>query len=204
MTARTETEIFTEFRSGHVEDGNRWVDHWRQRWMAEVDFWYSQGWYVIPLAKYSKRPLAGYRWSELGGLPKEQTLYYAGAGYNFAVMAGPSRLVILDYDSDSGAPFDTGTLTMRTPKGYQYWCRMPGVGSDLWFAKWGESLRKVGFDTPRAGAMYALVPLSRTCSRDRGGRCDCHPHAHDFRIREWVEPRAPVLPFRTVVKRLTT
>ena len=67
--------------------------------------------------------------------------------------------------------------------------------------RWGKELAKnLGFDTIRHGVMFSLVPLSRTCSQDRGGSCRCL--IHDFRFREWANFGAQPLPLRKVLRDL--
>jgi hypothetical protein len=104
-------------------------------------------------------------------------------------------LVVLDYDSDSKRPFETSTLTMKTPKGYQYWCEGP-----MPKAFDSSRLKEKGFDTPRSGAMYSLVPLSRTCVNDHGVTDNCYKH--DFRYREWVSQEIDPQPIRKILREL--
>jgi hypothetical protein len=193
MSARTENDIFEQFRVLHPADGIRWTEYWRELWMEQIDEYQDLEWWVFPCGKYSKRPVAGWKWSEKQ-LHYDGMIWYAGQGYNLAVKLG--ELVVLDYDSPSRRPFDTTTLTMKTPKGYQYWCTGPLPKS----ADLNVRLAKKGFDTPRSGVMYALVPFSRTCTQDHGGKDDCYKH--DFRYREWVNFGADPQPVRKVLREL--
>lgn len=192
MSARTENDVFRDFLgAGHTDDGLRFREWWRRYWMDHLSEYFDLKWKLVPCGKYSKRPLAGFKWSERS-LAYEEAVWYAAQGMNLAVVAGPSNLIVLDYDSEAVKPFDTLTLTMRTPKGYQFYT-CPPYDESL-----GARLKKRGFDTPRAGMMFALIPLSRTCVNDRGGSCGCL--VHDFRYREWVNFGADPLPFRKVAK----
>lgn len=187
--SRTENDIFDAYKQEHGEDGVRWREWWRKYWMDQIGDYFERKWWLVPVGKYSKRPLAGFEWSKRR-LGFEEAVWDAAQGLNIAVVA--RDLVILDMDSDSKKPFDTGTLTMKTPKGYQYWCQGP------YDVALQEKVRHLGFDVPRSGVMFSLVPLSRTCRNDKGGRCSCF--THDFRFREWVNFRAECLPFRKVVR----
>lgn len=193
-TARTEDDIFQAFLAAHKEDGFRWREYWRDYYMDQLTFYYRQKWWVLPCGRFNKRPLSGWKWSSRK-LKLQEMIWYAAAGYNLAACAGPSDLVILDYDAPDVVEFNPHTLSMATPKGGQFWCRGP------YDEKLGDQLKKVGFDTPRHGIMYGLVPLSKTCTRDKGmNGCDCKEH--DFRIREWVDLEEPIAPFSEVARRL--
>src|SRR5947209_8406362 len=194
MASRTEDMIFSEFKEKHTDDGLRWREHWRGLWTEAIDDYIHRGWGLILCGKYSKRPVAGFKWGH-DCLTRDQAIWYAGQGFNIAVYAG--EMLILDHDS--GVPSDTGTLTMRTPKGYQYFTKGPYAHND---GRTTGRLADIGFDIIRSGTMYSLLPLSRTCTKDKGGTCNCLPGKHDFRIREWLDPKAQVLPFRVVAKRL--
>ena len=189
--SRTENDIFDAYKQEHGEDGVRWREWWRRYWMDQIADYFERKWWLVPCGKYSKRPIAGFEWSRKR-LSFEETVWFAAQGLNIAVVA--EDLVILDVDSDAKKPYDTGTLTMKTPKGYQYWCSGPFDHGRT------SLLRKLGFDVPRSGIMFSLVPLSRTCRNDKGGKCFCL--VHDFRFREWVNFGAECLPFRKVVREL--
>lgn len=194
MNARNESDIFAAFRSDHPEDGYRWREYWREYYMTQLDFYHKNRWALIPIGKFSKRPLAGFAWSSRK-LTQKEAIWYAGGGFNLAVVAGKD-LAIIDWDGqrqlDGKLP---GTLTMLTARGLQLWCKGP------YDPKFSEPLRARGFDTPRHGTMFSLVPLSKTCSRDKGGSCFCVEH--DFRIREWEDIETPLLPFSEVARALT-
>ena len=160
-------------------------------WFDQIEDYFGRKWELIPCGKFSKRPLAGFEWSKRS-LNYEQAVYYAGMGLNMAVKA--DTLSILDIDSQARKPFDTRTLTMRTPKGYQFFTTGEPTAADQLKAK------ELGFDTIRHGVMFSLVPLSRTCAFDKGGRCSCL--VHDFRFREWVNFGAECLPLRKVLRDL--
>lgn len=187
--ARTEDQVYQAFLLEHQADGQRWRDWWRRQWMRQLDYYLDMKFWLIPCGRWSKRPLAGFRWSERS-MTREEAIYYAGAGMNLAVKAG--SLVVLDYDHQDGKESDT--LTMVTSKGKQFWSRGPFDG------RYGSKLRAAGFDTPRSGEMFALVPLSKTCAKDVGGKCQCAEH--DFRVREWLDIDAEILPFRKVAREL--
>lgn len=196
MSARTEPEIFDDFRQQHPADGLRWREWWRRYWMDHIRDYFELGWKLLPCGKYSKRPLAGFKWSERD-LGYEEAVWYAAQGMNLAVKAGPSGLAILDIDSLSRKPFDTSTLTMKTPRGYQYFTQAPKQDPD---ERTLMKLQSAHFDMIRANVMYSLIPLSTTCLYDRGGSCSCL--VHDFRVREWVNFGASPQPFNSVVKEI--
>ena len=190
--ARTEDEIFETFKGEHAQDGERFKEWWRRYWMDHINMYTDMGWRVFPCGEYSKRPVAGWKWTEKR-LDFAGMVWYAARGFNLAAVAGD--MVVLDFDSPAVRGFDVKTLTMVTPKGFQYWTTGP------FDPRFYEKLKRAGFDTPRTGpGMYSLVPLSRTCTRDKGGKDYCL--VHDNRYREWVDLTAEALPFRKVAKEL--
>jgi hypothetical protein len=189
--SRSENDIFEDFKSKHVDDGLRFREWWRRNWFDHVADYFERKWKLLPCGKFSKRPLAGFSWSERE-LTYEETIYYAGMGLNLAVRA--ETLSILDIDSEALRPFDTKTLTMTTPRGFQFFCTGEPSPRDQVIAK------DLGFDTIRHGTMFSLIPLSRTCRNDQGGSCNCI--IHDLRFREWVNFGAEALPLRKVLRDL--
>ena len=195
MTARSEPEIFETFKGEHQADGLRFREWWRRYWFDHIDDYFERKWYLFPCGRYSKRPLAGWKWGERS-LGYEEAVWHAALGENLAVVAGFSGVIAIDMDSEAVKPFDTDTLTMQTPRGYQYWASPP------YDDRLGEKLRRAGFDNPRAGNMYSLVPLSRTfpCHQE-GKENGCLVHQRP-KIREWVNFGAECKPFRKVAKEL--
>jgi hypothetical protein len=203
--ARSKSEIFQLFKEEHVSDGYRWRAYWADYWMQQIKMLKIKGWYVVPCAQNSKSPEAGYPWTD-NHLGEREMLYAAGAGQNLAVVMGASNLVVLDYDQkldlDAMGALRKGepqTLTLITPKGFQLWTRAPSNMKEVQMA--ASVLKRKGFESVRFGNQYALVPLSQTCAGPEHLKGGCGDD-HDWRIREWVDDQAQVLPFREVLEAL--
>ena len=178
-------------------NGERWGEHWLSMWTESITRCLSLRMHLIPLAHNSKHPLERTHWSLDKRLNLKRALDFIGTGCNIGVVAGPSRLVILDYDSEipnSLTPAINLTLTVKTPRGHQFYTKEPFSPSAYKVLK----KRFPKFDTPRAGMMYALIPYSSTCTRDHEGGCDCEKH--DYRLRTFLSGADAPIPFKDFVK----
>jgi hypothetical protein len=84
------------------------------------------------------------------------------------------------------------------------------VERDVGIGELGNRLRKklgAGLDTVRRGVTYELVPLSVTCTKDRGapkhrvnfGKSPCVDGGkHDLRAREWLDLSKPAMTLGTL------
>lgn len=166
-------------------------------WADEISFYMMNGFHLIAIAKNGKVPIQGTAWKTAGRLTEEEALEHISNGKNLAVVAGFSGLVILDLDeelpSNMGNPTHT-TLTMRSPRGYAFFTRAP-FDREAWQS---FQERHPQFDAPRKDILYQLVPLSKTCINDHGENHKCK--RHDYRVREWIDRDAPIIPFVEFVK----
>lgn len=169
---------------------------WKENiWLEQCRLYERLGWVVIPLAHNKKRPMSGYEWSDSRSYLRtaERMYEYAKTGCNLAVIAGPSKLVLLDFDTLSDPLLDRfreQTMIMATPKGH---CIVTSEPYDDPLMLKLHS-KYPSFDNPRRDLMYALVPFSQTCTRDKGKGCNCV--RHDYRIREWLTTGNGIIPFR--------
>lgn len=165
-----------------------------EQWQKHIDFYFSKDWYIIPLSNKSKRPVAGVFWSEKS-LTKQEAEEHVREGGNLGVVAGKSGLVILDYDSHEINPelLDL-TLTCRSARGYLFFTREPFSSSlfEKLKANWSH------WDVPRVDIMYAVLPLSITCTGEQK-KHTCKKH--DYRIREFIDMSKKILYFRDFVRK---
>lgn len=155
--------------------------------MLELGFW------LIPLGKHTKRPLANFSWIE-SSLSNQAAQIHVLNGGNIGVVAGLSNppLVILDYDSQveeketnlrmpaSHLKFPQ-TLVSQSPNGAHFFCR--GEYDDKLFQKLKEKYPE--FDLCRAGNGYVVVPLSETCLNEHSEH-NCKGN-HDYRLHSWFK-----------------
>jgi hypothetical protein len=185
IIAPTLHSIFQEWKSTWEyrdmnDKGQNWTQHWMHVWALHINMYLQNGWHLIPLAPKSKRPLEAYHWDVAKPLDQVRAMDFVRAGCNIGVVAGPSRLVILDFDEDTefvGEDILSLTPTVRTPRGYQFFTKAPISKGGL------ERLRRKfpKMDTPRTGIMYALVPPSQSDALN-----DSDPNKHDYRVRLFV------------------
>jgi len=156
---------------------------------------------MMPILPRAKRPLqnrsnystVNRKWPPLR---PDRALEWISKDFNLAVL-GMNKIIWLDFDEPDQLPSwfleaARDYLMMRTPRGLA----MP-VQRDAEIGKLGSQLRRklgVGLDTLRRGVTYELVPLSVTCTKDRGapqhrvnfGKSRCvDGQTHDLRVREW-------------------
>ncbi len=188
----TQAQLFEKFKAKDLRMS--WGDYWEGICNRDLQLYYSLGWHLIPIAKHRKAPLRGEAWAE-----KEYSLHYQIAlemlcdGFNLGVVAGLSKLVLLDIDSELPGCLKTlalDTMLEKTPRGYCVFLAEP-FDLKLWkrFAK-----KFPEFDNPRHGMMYALVPPSRTCINDFRGMDNCT--RHEFRVRDWLSAPTKPMPFK--------
>jgi len=168
-------------------------------WAAHIDNYLGRRWRLLPLPKYSKKPFPGEHWvdQQFDRSSLLENVIHEG---NLAVEAGASKLVILDLDIDKLPKIldPNVSLTQKTARGYQIFLAAP-FDSNLF-----ASLKQVvpELDVPRVDAMYAVLPLSRTCTRDHGSKHGCK--IHDLRMRAWIGGglEAQVIPFVEFARRV--
>lgn len=166
-------------------------------WERHIDNYIARGWRLIPLPKHSKKPYPGEFWTEQQ-FDRNSILENVTHGGNVAAEAGTSNIAILDLDSNKMPsvldPFLT--LSQKTARGFQFVTGLP-FDQNLF-----DRLKQVvpELDTPRMGAMYAVLPLSQTCANDHGNKDVCR--VHDLRVRTWIGAglEASVLPFPEFAK----
>jgi len=185
--AKTQAQMFEIYKGEiykglHVNDGYRWRDWMKDKWKESIAICQANKFKLLPIGYRTKKPQTGFKWSKMD-YSYEEALDHAIKGFNLAIMAGPSKIVMLDYDShDIDQRLATiQTLTILTPRGLCFLARTPY--DDLAFDRLKEKYPK--FDTPRVDIMYALAPLSITCIYDVKGRHQCQQH--DYRVREWIK-----------------
>jgi len=97
--------------------------------------------WLIPLAKNSKRPLKGFKFTEQK-INKSKAQDYLAKGYNVGIVAKPDKLCFIDVDNPSLIEKyrlnKLNTLVVKTPKGYHYYfyncglrCNFLGNGIEL-------------------------------------------------------------------------
>jgi hypothetical protein len=211
--APSHEEVFQYFKRNSI--GKTWREWWMEQWQKHIDFYFSKDWYIIPLSNKSKRPVAGVFWSERS-LTKQEAEEHVREGGNLGVVAGKSGLVILDYDSHEINPelLDL-TLTCRSARGYLFFTREPFSSSLFEKLKAGtigvkgaqplgvkgtgvEGTKPPGWDVPRVDIMYAVLPLSITCTGEQK-KHTCKKH--DYRIREFIDMSKKILYFRDFVRK---
>ena len=191
MIAPTLHEIFEEWKK-NGDARTTWTLHWEHIWSEHIATYLSLGWHLMPIAPRSKKPLDHYKWDVAKPLDQVRALDFMRAGCNIAVVAGPSRLVILDFDSEIAPELhDMAHLTMtaRTPRGYQFYTGADiSLGGQL-YARYVSRLKRrfPNMDSPRVNVMYALVPPSQSDRNNEEGE------KTDYRVRLWI-PGAPEKP----------
>ena len=180
IEARTQAQTFEDYKrtDAHLSTWKDWI---LSNWSVQVKAYESLGWWMIPLGRRSKKPQAGFSWNA-ESLNAKEALDHAAHDGNIGVVAGPSRLVILDYDKKEipNKLLNVETIKAITPRGYQFFTEEPFDGKKYETLK----LAYPGLDSsPRVDIMYAVVPLSITCTGEKGSSHICQKH--DYRIREW-------------------
>ena len=195
----TQAQMFEQFKA--EKPGMTWRAYWENLCLKNLELYHSLGFHLIPIAKHRKAPLRGEAWAEPEyKLKPDVALKMLCDGFNIAVVAGLSGLVLLDHDAELPAslkPLALETMTEKTPRGYCIFTAEP-FDRKLWkqFSK-----RFPTFDNPRVDIMYALVPPSRTCVNDFRGMDSCT--RHDLRVREWVSSVRRPMPFKEFVESAT-
>lgn len=168
-------------------------------WERHIDNYLARGWRLIPLPKHSKKPYPGEFWTEQQ-FDRNSILENVTHGGNVAAEAGSSNIVIVDLDSNKMPsvlnPFLT--LSQKTARGFQFVTGLP-FDQNLF-----DRLKQVvpELDTPRMGAMYAVLPLSKTCTNDHRNKDVCK--VHDLRVRTWIGEglNAKISPFVEFARRV--
>lgn len=189
--------LFEQFKTQDLKLS--WREYHRQLWEIELDFYFANGFHLIPIAENGKVPVQGFKWKEAGGLTREEALKYATEGSNLAVVAGLSSPPLVIFDIDQALPpsmedATKRTLTMKSPRGYAFFTT--GKLDDKAWLKF--KARHPEFDLPRNSIMYQLVPLSKTCTADFGKNHQCK--RHDYRVRSWMDKSVPIMDFQRFVK----
>ena len=188
----TPNELFEQYKQAGAQ--KRWREHhadWKLQQFNAI-FRYVPEPYLILLSPKSKRPLEGYMWSERS-LSKDEAIYYIGAGYNVGIVAGFSRPKLCILDQDDSSHYDSWqTLTSKTPRGLQYFF-IDDFDDRPRLVEWA---RKKGYDLPRTGITYVLIPPSQTCIND-SKKHECIKH--EYRLRYWLREK-PLMKISEVVK----
>ena len=188
----TANELFEQYKQAGAQ--KRWREHhtdWKLQQFNTL-YKYVDAPYLILLAPKSKRPLEGYMWSEKS-LTRDGAIYYMGAGYNIGIVAGFSKpkLCIVDKDNDKDGADNWQTLTSKTPRGFQYFF-IDDFDDRPRLVEWA---RKKGYDLPRTGITYVLIPPSETCINDSKEH-DCI--RHEYRLRYWLREK-PLMKISEVI-----
>lgn len=198
MNSRTHDEVFQEWLA--TRPSTTWREHIAVETALLLRGYIAKGFYVIPLAEKSKRPIARFKWS------KEEAsydflFYHLSQHGNIGVVAGLSKpkMVILDYDGELPTelePILQRTPSSRSPGGYHFFLK--GKYNQKFFQMLKEQYP--GFDVVREGIGYVVVPPSMTCIEDH------NPHlcsTHDWRMHEWIgDMEKPLKNFNEFVKEI--
>lgn len=177
-----------------------WSKWWESKWHDTIRLYERLEWKIIAINKGTKRPVAQTAWATEPGLDARRMIDYTTQGFNLAVVAGPSGIAALDYDSkDMTIPLEQmarETMTMRTPRGFCFVTKEPYSNKAFLALK----KKLPGFESARVNILYELVPLSKTCTRDHAPEHECT--LHDYRIREWLRPASfhNIIPFKEFCK----
>lgn len=152
-----------------TEPEHNWRDEWALRWKSLLMDYQSRGWKMIPIPSCKKAP-PPVNWDEdtydINYLYRHATEKKG----NIAIVAGPSNLLIYEFDGKVAPPKVEGARRLSTPNGWALFLPNP-ISERL-----DKELRAVpSFDTVRFDIMYQLVPLSQTFD-DNG----------QLKVREWV------------------
>jgi hypothetical protein len=150
-----------------------------------VDFYVKMGWHMVPLGFKNKRPAAGSRWADRGLTRHEALKHVLEERGNLGIMGG-DKIIFLDYDSKD-APLEVlgpRTMKMSTPNGYIIATKPPF--KPTLFDRLKAAYAR--FDVPRTDIMYVAVPISETCRGEKKNVHACAEGAHDWRVREWIDP----------------
>lgn len=192
------SEVFEQWKANPYRDKITWTQHWENVWAQHIAMYLSMNWHLIPLAPKSKKPMQRFHWDVEKPLDQVRAMDFVRSGCNLAVVAGPSNLVILDFDSDIPPELRDMlhlTQTVRTPRGYQFFCKSD-VGDKMTFQRYVRKLKRrfPNMDTPRTDIMYALVPPSQS---DRNNEESENP---DYRVRLWVSHAENTMAFSRFVR----
>ena len=201
MTARTHDQIYQAWRG--LEPKVSWREHLAESNNQLLKRYEELGFWTIPLANKSKRPISGFDWDG-----KQATWLFLfsnlSSGGNLGVVAGLSKpkLVLLDYDEEvlpQPIRFATKeTLTSVSPNGYHIFT--VGRYDEKLFERLKERYPK--FDLARAGHGYCVVPPSMTCKDEHSKHpCEEQKQPHKYRMHEWIDINAPLMKFSEFVKR---
>lgn len=184
MIAPTLHDIFEQWKALPEKSESSWTQHWEEVWARHISMYLSMKWHLIPLAPKSKQPLDHYKWDVAKPLDQVRAMDFVRTGCNIAVVAGPSGLVILDFDQEIAPELRDLihlTPTVRTPRGYQFFTKSD-QGHKQTFQVLVKRLKRrfPNMDTPRTDIMYALVPPSQS---DLYNETE---ERHDYRVRLWV------------------
>jgi hypothetical protein len=189
------SELFEEFKASQPK-GLRWRVYfagWRLGQFLTLYDYIKRPWLIL-IAPKGKRPFPGFMWADQS-LSQREAIYFLGAGYNLGLVTGLSRprLCVLDLDTQR-SDLRFNTLTQRTPRGLQFFF-VDDVKDRPKIVEWAKAR---GFDNPRTGITYVLIPPSITCAKDTKE----HKHEgqpHEWRVRYWAQ-LAPIRPISEVMK----
>lgn len=157
--SRTKHELFEEWKNNSPNCS--FTEWWQKRWIEEIHFYIDKGWYIIPLARRSKRPAKGYLWGK-HHLTLKKAIAYITEDYNLAVVTGNSNLVVIDIDKrelpDPIKPFLNKTRVSITPRGWHFYFSGKHE-DDVDYVELSDKLGKT-VDTFRDTIQYVAVPLS--------------------------------------------
>jgi len=194
-------DLFEEFKGRYKNPNYTWGLYWRARWTEQIALYLRLGFHTIAIQKGLKVPVANTPWKKEESLSRQRMMDYTEQGFNLAIVAGfcKPKITILDYDSkDLTTSLQDAmqkTLTCSTPNGFAFFLRGTAT-TKAW-----ESLKTKypWFDTIRDAVNYELAPLSKTCTRDKGG-AEHNCEVHDYRIRTWINPATAPMDFDDFVE----
>lgn len=185
--APTMHDLFEQFKKRREGMNYTWTLWYRREWARHIDHYINLGLHLIAIQKGLKVPVANRHWDKEESLDKRRAIDYIEQGFNLAVVGGLSQpaVSILDYDSKEMTNqlilAADKTLTASTPNGFAFFLKGKMDRTD-----WENIKAKYPpFDTLRDAINYELVPLSKTCTQDKGGK-EHNCAVHDYRVRTWL------------------